>query len=131
MIRHFLQAIPSEIGLLPFPMIPTTLQPVLVIAVVFAAFPSPPLFAAPRSAIDLTSLAATADEEHIPAERAKRLPEQGFLKGGHVPIGRDWTKAAELCEAVSVLESEMPLRRPSRKTPIAHYGRGFLFPLEP
>jgi len=100
-IRHFFHATLSKICFLPFPMTQTTLQGVLIIAVVFTAFLSPPLFTALLSAIDLTSLAAAADEEHLPAERAKRLSEYKFLSGGHVPPRREWTKAAELCEAVS------------------------------
>ncbi len=87
--------------MLPFRVIQAPLPFVLVIAVVLTAFPPPALPPASRAAVNLTSLAATADKEHLPAERAKRSSEDESYNDGHVPTRRDWTKTAELWEAVS------------------------------
>jgi len=105
MIRHFLQNprqhFPQEIALLAFRMFQAPLPFVLVFAVVLTAFPPPALPTASRTAVNLTSLAATADKEHLPTERAKRPSENEWYNDVHVPTRRDWTKTAELWEAVS------------------------------
>ena len=87
--------------MLPFRVIQAPLPFVLVIAVVLTAFLPPGLPTASRAAVTLTSLAATADKEHLATERAKRPSENELWSSGHVPTRRDWTKAAELCQAVS------------------------------
>jgi len=87
--------------LLPFRVIHAPLPFVLVSAVVLTAFPPPALPTASRATVDLTSLAATADKEHLPTERAKRPSKNELYNDGHVPTRRDWTKTAELWEAVS------------------------------
>ena len=75
MIRHFFQNLrqhfTSEISILPFRMIQTSLLGLLVNAVVVAAFPSPGLLTASLAAVTLTVLAIAADKEHFAAERAK------------------------------------------------------------
>ena len=51
---------------------PPALPGVTLTAVVLTAFPPPTLPTASRAAVTLTSLAATADKEHLATERAKR-----------------------------------------------------------
>ena len=80
MIRHFFQSprqgLTLDKRLLPQRVFQAPLLFVLVFAVVLTAFPPPSLLTASRAAVTLTSLAATADKEHLATERAKRHSEK-------------------------------------------------------